>query len=72
MAPTTTRRRYALGLPGVTLAVVGIYNQTELDQNLAWAKEYTPLQPTDLSLLDREGQEIAAAWGAHYGPVRDD
>ena len=67
-----TALRYALGLPGVTLAVVGIYNQTELDQNLAWAKEYTPLQPTDLSLLDREGQEIAAAWGAHYGPVRDD
>src|SRR5262249_24528068 len=35
--------RYALGLKGVSVVVVGIHDEAELKQNLAWARGYKPL-----------------------------
>ena len=64
--------RYALGLPGVALAVIGMYNEGELEENLSWVKDYTPLKVPDLPALDRAGRRIAEAWGPHYGPVKED
>lgn len=64
--------RYALGLDGVSTAVVGMFSIAELEQNISWAREYAPLEATDLSVLDQEGQVLAQDWGAHFGPVEGD
>ena len=64
--------RYALGLPGVALAVIGMYNERELEENLSWVKDHIPLKASDLPALDRAGRRIAEAWGPHYGPVKED
>ena len=62
--------RYALGLPGLATAVIGMYNEQELDQNIQWAREWTPLTPEEAGQLAREGRELAKEWGPHFGPVR--
>ncbi len=64
--------RYALGLPGIAIAVIGMYNEQELAENLSWVKDYAPLAAPDLPALDRDGRKIAEAWGPDYGPVKED
>ena len=61
--------RYALGLPGVSLAVVGVYNEEELVQNIEWVRRYTPLDAGEQQALLAQGREIARQWGPHYGSV---
>ena len=61
---------YALSLPGVATAVVGMYTEAELIQNLEWARSHTPLSAEAEAGLEDLGREIAADWGAHYGPVK--
>ncbi len=62
--------RYALGLPGVSTAVVGLYSEEELEQNIEWVRRYQPLTVDEESALLEQGQRIAEQWGAHFGPVR--
>jgi predicted aldo/keto reductase-like oxidoreductase len=61
--------RYALDLPGVAIAVVGMYSVDELERNVAWARQYQPLTEAETADLDREGRRLAGAWGAHFGKV---
>lgn len=61
--------RYALGLPGVATAVVGMFTLDELDLNLRWACEWQPLDEREASLLETEGRHIAREWGPHFGDV---
>jgi hypothetical protein len=61
--------RYALSLSGVTLAVVGMYTQAELRQNVDWARNFRSLDPSDLAQLSTTGVEIAQKWGKRFGPV---
>jgi aryl-alcohol dehydrogenase-like predicted oxidoreductase len=61
--------RYALGLPPVNVVIVGIYDDEELKQNLAWLKAYTPLSAEELRALDRPTRELAGKWDKPYGPV---
>ena len=61
--------RYALGLAGVSLAVLGIYNEAELIQNIEWARRYAPLTETEETELLSLGRGLAAKWGPHYGSV---
>ncbi len=61
--------RYALGLPGVCTAVIGMFTEAELAQNLAWARRFTPLNAAEDIAVEGLGQQIAAAWGPHYGAV---
>src|SRR5262249_53452273 len=64
-----TAFRYALGLPGVAVAVIGMYSIAELEQNSAWAQDWTPLSLDEQRRLEGEGRAVAAAWGAHFGAV---
>lgn len=59
--------RYALGLPGVAVAVVGMFTLEELDRNLEWAKTWEPLTGPEAERLDEQGRAIAAEWGPHFG-----
>ncbi len=62
--------RYALGLPGVATAVIGVFNERELLQNVDWARNYNPLTSEEESGLSKLGKKIAGDWGPHYGSVK--
>lgn len=61
--------RYALGLPGVSLAVIGMYTVEEVERNIAWARTWEALTGEEEERLDRMGREVAAEWGPHFGPA---
>lgn len=61
--------RYALGLPHVSVVVVGIHDEDELKQNLEWVKAYKPLTDEERKALDKPTRELAEKWGKPYGPV---
>ena len=62
--------RYALSIPGCATAVIGVYNEQELEQNVRWAQEWTPLSPVELAALDQDGATLAEQWGTHFGPAQ--
>ena len=61
--------RYALGLPVVAVAVIGMYSVDELERNLAWARSWEPLTGEEEARLVEEGRTVAAEWGPHFGAV---
>lgn len=61
--------RYALGLPQVSVVVVGMHDEQELAQNLAWAKAYQPLSADEMKTLEKPTRDLAAQWGNLYGAV---
>ncbi len=61
--------RYALGLPHVAVVVLGMYDQAELEQNLAWVRGFQPLGPAELHDLDGPTRLLARQWGNVYGEV---
>lgn len=58
---------YALSLPGVTTAVVGMFSPEEVAENAAMARAHTELDEVDLRVIEAEGSAIAEAWGDHFG-----
>ena len=63
--------RYALGLPGVGTAVVGVFSEEELEQNVEWIRRYQPLTVEEEESLLAQGRQIAEQWGQHFGPIND-
>ena len=61
--------RYCLSLPGVTLNVIGVYNEKELRQNIEWARDYEPLSVSEHQDLESIGRSAAREWGQRYGDV---
>jgi predicted aldo/keto reductase-like oxidoreductase len=61
--------RYVLGLPGVAVAVIGVYTVAELEQNITWARAWEPLTREEEERLSDEGRAVAAEWGPHFGEV---
>jgi hypothetical protein len=61
--------RYALGLPQVSVVVLGIHDDVELKQNLAWVRAYQPLSADELKDLDEPTRQLAAKWGNVHGAV---
>jgi predicted aldo/keto reductase-like oxidoreductase len=59
--------RWALGLQGVGIAVIGMYSGDELEQNIEWVQRWQPLTGAEESSLLAEGRAIASDWGTHYG-----
>ena len=57
--------RYALSVPGVALAVVGMGKIQELEQNVGWAKSFKPLTKDEAAELKKETIAVAKQWGAH-------
>jgi len=65
-----TALRYALGLPGVSLAVIGMYTEAELLENIEWVRRYEALSSAQSAALEEKGRELSSAWGTHFGEVR--
>jgi aryl-alcohol dehydrogenase-like predicted oxidoreductase len=61
--------RYGLGLPGVSGVVIGIYDDAELHQNLAWLAGVTPLSGAELGAREGQTRALASEWHEIYGPV---
>lgn len=64
-----TALQYALSLPKVSLAVVGMGTREELHRNVERVKAFQPLTPEERQALLPIGKRLAAGWGAHLGPV---
>ena len=60
--------RYALGLPGVSGVALGLHDEEELRQTLAWIRSLTPLTAEELTALERPTRELAGQWREPYGP----
>lgn len=63
--------RWALSLPGVATAVVGMYTEKELQQNIEWARRHQPLNEAEQVQLRNQAQRLATHWGEHFGPARE-
>jgi predicted aldo/keto reductase-like oxidoreductase len=61
--------RYALSLPQVCCAVIGMVTPWELEQNLHRARTFQPLSPAEARRLQETGAPIARQWNDHLGPV---
>jgi predicted aldo/keto reductase-like oxidoreductase len=61
--------RYAMSLPQIACAVIGMATREELHQNLNRAKSFKPLSSKEEEFLDRIGKQLAGDWGAHLGAV---
>ena len=61
--------RYVWGLPGLSVALVGMRNQEELRRALAAARAYRPLDQPEMTAVTERGKVLAAQWGQLRGPV---
>lgn len=61
--------RYALSLPGVAIAVVGMRDIGQVEQAVKVARSFRPLTLTEMERLLAQGQRLAKEWGPHFGPV---
>jgi predicted aldo/keto reductase-like oxidoreductase len=61
--------RYALGLPGVACAVIGLSNETEARKAVEVARSFKPLSDDERTALLAVGQKLAADRKDYYGPV---
>jgi len=50
--------RYSLGLPGVSLAILGMEEESQIDENVRLAQNIAALAEQDLESLIGEGQEL--------------
>jgi aryl-alcohol dehydrogenase-like predicted oxidoreductase len=60
---------YALSIPGVSLAVIGMKSLDELRLTLAAVRGHTAVDGARRERLLAKGRELAAQWGPRYGPV---
>ena len=61
--------RYALGIPGLSVAIMGMKNAAEVRQAAAAFRAYRPFSDHEISELTRKGKEMANDWGELRGPV---
>lgn len=61
--------RYALGIPGLSVAIMGMKSLAELEKAVATVNAFKPLEGTELSEAMAEGKRRAAELGEHRGPV---
>ena len=61
--------RYALGIPGLSTAIMGMKSAAELEKAVATVKAYQPLARQELSEALADGKRMAADLGEHRGPA---
>jgi aryl-alcohol dehydrogenase-like predicted oxidoreductase len=57
--------RYALSVPDVALAVIGMRTRQELEQNVGWARAFKPMGTDEAQALKAKTVELAKQWGVH-------
>ena len=63
--------RYALGIPGLSVAIMGVKSTAELKKALATVRAYRPFDERELSEIRTKGKQLAGSkdWGELRGPV---
>ena len=61
--------RYALSVPQVTCAVIGMATPSELQDNLRRARTFLPLNAREGEHLKKVGHALASQWGTHFGSL---
>lgn len=61
--------RYALGIRGLSVAIMGLKSVAELEQAVATVRAYRPLEGAELSKALADGKELASELGEHRGPA---
>jgi predicted aldo/keto reductase-like oxidoreductase len=61
--------RYALSVPGVATANLGVHTAEQLRENVEFVKRFQPLSEEERQLAARLGRPMAEQWGPHFGPV---
>jgi len=61
--------RYVWGVPGVSVAIIGMRNNDELRQALGAARGYKPFTRAEMAKLAERGKTLAAQWGPLRGKV---
>jgi aryl-alcohol dehydrogenase-like predicted oxidoreductase len=57
--------RWVQSIPGVTLAVIGMGTEKELEQNVEWARTFKPMTAEEAKELKMKTVELARKWGTH-------
>lgn len=65
----TLALKYALGLPHLSCAIIGMKTVDELRRNIDLVKTYKPLTEAESAKLALLGKTMAAQWKAHLGQV---
>jgi predicted aldo/keto reductase-like oxidoreductase len=60
--------RYALSLPGVHSANLGVHTLEQLRHNVEIVRNFRPLGPEDWARIEEIGPKLASKWGEHFGP----
>ncbi len=60
---------YALSLPGVSIAVVGMYSESEIIENVGYARSLEVMSDPDLLGTESAGRILAEEWKDHFGQV---
>ena len=61
--------RYALSIPGLSVAIMGMKNVSELKKAVSTVLAYKPFSESELTRLTHKGKAMAAEWGELRGPV---
>lgn len=61
--------RYSLSLSPVACAVIGVYSEEELSENVARAQRFAPLSPSEKRILHGEGRRLASKLPPPFGQV---
>ena len=64
--------RYALSIPGVATVNLGVHNIEQVRRNVEIVNNFRPLSSDEQQMLAKLGQELAAKWGEHFGPVNEE
>jgi predicted aldo/keto reductase-like oxidoreductase len=63
--------RYALSTPGVVSADLGCHTVEQIRHNVQMIKNFQPLSPEETAQAIDLGRGLAAKWGEHFGPARE-
>jgi len=63
--------RYALSVPGVAVANIGVYHDDEIRWNAGAVKNFKPLSEEESGRLSQLGKNQSFQWGEHFGPVKE-
>jgi predicted aldo/keto reductase-like oxidoreductase len=63
--------RYALSLPGVVSANLGVSTAEQIRHNVQMVKDFSPLSAAETARLLTLGKGLAPQWGEYLGPVEE-
>jgi predicted aldo/keto reductase-like oxidoreductase len=63
--------RYALSVPGVATANIGVHTAEQLRKNVELVSRFKPLSDDELAAAIGEGKTLSATWGEHFGPAEE-